>query len=144
MKPVDWDAETDGGTALATPPAQEGWLTTGQVAVRGVQIGGLAVLAVVMMVVNPEGTTHLFLTPLGQKMLLQAALLLAAGVGLMLVAYAVMNRLFPPGDARYGVVRGALTGVMETLHFLIFYLPIVFVLLVGPAVVSIFEAMGAQ
>lgn len=131
-----------GETAGPLPRPRGAWLTRGQITLRAVQFGLLGVILLVMLLVNFEGTSLLFRDPLGRKMLLQAMTLLACGLALHLLACAALNQLAPPGDEALRARRRVLSWLLESAYFLIFYLPVVFVLVVGPAALTIMDALA--
>jgi hypothetical protein len=124
-------------------PRRGAWLTRGQVVLRAVQLGVLGAVLALMLAVNPEGTGLLFRTALGQKMLSAALALLACGLLIHLLLCAGLNRLAPPGDESRRGTRRVLSCLLEGAHLVVFYLPAVCVLLVGPAALSIIETMHA-
>ncbi len=133
------------GTAALHQQATETgrvWLTRGQVALRAFGLGLPAALLLVLLAVDYQRTSLLFRDPLGQKMLTAAGALLVVGLGLHLPACVALNRVAPPGNDGLRARRMVLSFLLEGTHFLFFCLPAVFVLLVGPAAVTITRTLA--
>lgn len=118
------------------------WLTRGQITLRAAQLGLLAAFLLVMLRVNVEGTSLLFRDPRGQKLLAGALVLTAGVLGAHLLACVALNRLAPPGDEALRTRRRVLSWLVEGALFVLFYLPAVLVLLIGPPVLRVMEALA--
>jgi hypothetical protein len=126
----------------AAPGTREAWLTRGQMTLRAVQFGLLAALFVVLLAIGFERTSLLFRDPLGQKMVGTAGALLAVGLVLSLLGCVCLNQAAPAGNETLQTRRLVLSVLLEAAHFLLFYLPAVFVLLIGPAAIQIVRTMA--
>jgi hypothetical protein len=113
------------------------WFTGWQLTWLGVQFGFLVVLGVVLEVGNGDYVSVLWSDPLGVKMAASAAGLLAVWAIVYLLGCVLLNRLFTPSDSGRGPLYWLLVTVGQPLGFIVFYLPAVFTLLVGPAAVQI-------
>jgi len=124
-------------TAPSTTGTRTAWLTSGQLTLRGVQ---LALLAGILLG-STDATSILVHDPRGQKMLFGAFVLTAGVLGANLLACMLLNRLVPPGDETRRARRYVLTWMLEGALVPMFYLPLVIVLLVGPPVIRVMEAL---
>jgi hypothetical protein len=130
-----------GHAALNRQAAPGALLTRGQATVLAVQVGLLAALLGVLLAVNYARTSLLFSDPLGQKMLTSAGVLLALGLVLQLLVCVILNHVAPVEDETLKTRRFVLSLLLEVAHLLLFYLPAVFVLLVGPSAIEILRSM---
>lgn len=117
------------------------WWTGGQLAF--VAFEAMAVLAVVVgvYVLQPDYVALLWQHPTGIKMLVVSVLLLVVNFAGFLGLCLWFNHRMPPGDeTKQG--RRTIAHWLFALLFLVFlYLPVMFVILVGPAAIAIQESL---
>ena len=114
------------------------WLTRGQLALRGVQLG----LFGVILLGSHNATRLLFHDPRGQRLLIGALVLTAGVLGAHILACMALNRLVPAGDEARKTTRYVLSWLLEGAFFPMFYLPLVLVLFIGPPVLRVMEALA--
>ncbi|OAI55100.1 hypothetical protein AYO44_02880 [Planctomycetaceae bacterium SCGC AG-212-F19] len=114
--------------------------TWDQISFLVAQIGGLAVLFLAVFIVNPNYARLLYTDPVGVKMSLLATILVGINAGSYLLICFVVNRAWPPGARTRGQVT-VLT-LLSGLHFILFGLPVVYIILVGPAAITIMNNLA--
>lgn len=120
----------------ATPPAHR-FITGTQVFALSIPATILAVI-VVMMNANMPGSLDLLVTnPTGIKMTVAAGAWLALGLAAYFLGCVVLNRYLRGSD------RSLFTVLLGIACFVVFFLPAVYVLYVGPAAVKIQEELKA-
>jgi hypothetical protein len=117
------------------------WWTRGQLAVVALEALVVLGLLFVMNVLQRDYIAMLWQTPMGLRMLIMAVLLLLVNFAVFLGLCLLFNYTMPAGDDSKRGRRTAAHWVLGLLLFLFCYLPIVFVILVGPAVISIQESL---
>jgi hypothetical protein len=117
-------------------------LTDGQMSWRIAQLGLLGALLVGVLLFNAEGARLLLHTRPGKKMLAGAAVLLGCGLGLLVLASAVLNRWAPAGEPNLKTRGVLLSCLLEAAWLPVFYLPAVSVLLVGPSALQIAQTLA--
>jgi hypothetical protein len=118
------------------------WLTGGQIGWRVGQLGLVGALLVGTLFFNAQGGRLLLHTPAGQEMLIGGGVLLAIGLGLLLLASVGLNCWAPAGNSRLRLRRWLLSGLLEAVYLFFFYLPVIHILLVGPAALQIAETLA--
>ncbi|HZT82929.1 MAG TPA: hypothetical protein VFA26_22045 [Gemmataceae bacterium] len=101
----------------------------------------LASLAAGLLLLQFDYAGVLFTHPLGRKVLAGALGMAVAGFAIQLAAAAGLNCWLPPGDETRRGLRAVVSWALGAVLFVVFYLPVVFVLLIGPASIHIREAI---
>ncbi|MBL8795310.1 MAG: hypothetical protein JNM56_15500 [Planctomycetia bacterium] len=113
--------------------------TRWQMSFVAVQAAFLLIVCIITMIVNPDYLGLLVRHPIGIKMLITALGLTVTNFGLFLAMCAVLNRYAPP-TTFVQLLIGLLGGVFMVL----FLLPVLFIVLVGPAATSIMEGLSHE
>jgi hypothetical protein len=94
------------------------------------------------------GAILIFLILFGQdslwnqpKMLAAAGALTIFNFGLFLFLCAILNRCFPPNQEETQRSGDSLTVLLMTLHLLVFFIPVVLLLVIGPAMMQTVETL---
>jgi hypothetical protein len=120
------------------PSAASGpWFTGGQLGWLGVQWAVIAVLGLFLAATKADYVTLLWSDPLGLKMAASAAGLLAVGSAIYLAGCLFLNRYGGRSPTGRGVGYWLFTAVFVPLCFVVFFLPAVFTIMVGPAAIQI-------
>lgn len=90
---------------------------------------------------DAKSANLLFAHPLGAKMLLAGLLLAALGFAIEFFAWMAINRWLPPGNVRRQGARVFISSVLGTVLFVVFFLPVIFACINGPAVITIMETL---
>jgi hypothetical protein len=109
----------------------------------GLQAGLVLGLWAVLAVVNPEYAGLLFRHPTGVKLVVGALALLVVYFAGSLLLYVALDQMAPPRDDSQRAVRRSHAGLLVGVMFIVFYLPAVFVILVGPAAIRIMDSLGS-
>jgi hypothetical protein len=124
------------GTVGSPPQALPGQgkfrCTVWQIKWAALLIGLIALFLGGMLIFRFETTSLLFTDPLGQKMLLGAGLALVLGIAAGLLTGLFLDKVFARWSKRH-----LLLGLVAGLQVFFFIRPVVFVILVGPAAISI-------
>jgi len=134
---MNWDAEEKAGQ-IAPGRSLRLW-TKGQISFVVVQAAFLLIVCAITMIVNPDNLGLLVRHPIGIKMLITALGLIVTNFGLFLAMCAVLNRYVPP-TAFVHLLIGLIGGVF----MVIFLLPVLFIVLIGPAAASIVEELSHE
>jgi hypothetical protein len=113
------------------------WLTSGQAALRGVQVGLLGGI----LLASYEAGSLVFRDSRGHRMLFGALVLATIVLGANLLACVVVNRLAPPGDEGRRLRRLVLSWLLEGALIPMYFLPPVLVLVIGPPVLRVLDAL---
>ncbi len=127
--------EKDASLKAPEPPL---W-TGDQLTCLGVQALLIASLFIGMLLFKGDYLSMLWTHPMGVRMLLGSLALTAFNFGLYLFLCAILNRVFPVNQAEVERRREVLFTLLLGVHFVVFTLPVIFVLLVGPAAITIAE-----
>lgn len=117
-----------------------GWWTQSQIGLFVLLFVIPVALFSVMSLYQRDYVEVLWTTPVGIKMGVVGLALAAAAVPVYLTACVVFNQLFPT-DARG---RSFLSIVLVLAFVLLFIMPLVFVILIGPANIRIMNQMATQ
>jgi len=115
------------------------WWTRGQLAVVALEALAVLGLLFVMYLLNHDYTILLWRSPMGLRMLIIAVLLLLVNFAVFLGLCLWFNYAMPAKDDTKRGRRTVAHWVLGLLLLLFFYLPIVFVILIGPAAIAIQE-----
>jgi hypothetical protein len=121
---------------------QSGWLTSGQVKWRAVQICLVGSYLLGVLLINFDGVSILFRHPIGQKMLVGAFVMMALGLGGQVLGCLALNKILPPDNPSLTIWRNLLTWAMEGTLVVLFVLPLMIVFLVGPATLKIVDTLS--
>jgi hypothetical protein len=97
-----------------------------------------AILFVVMWVVKPDYIATLWQTPLGIKMLTSALVMLMTSAVILVPTFILLNRFVP---LERKATHKSLTRIIAILCFVLFFFPVIFTILIGPAAIQIMENM---
>jgi hypothetical protein len=75
------------------------------------------------------------------KMLAAAGVLTIFNFGLFLFLCAILNRCFPPNQEETQRSGDSLTVLLMSLHLLVFFIPVVLLLVIGPAMMQTVETL---
>jgi hypothetical protein len=114
-------------------PAQMRWVLY--------RAGALAVFLLGLLLVRFDYTSILFTHPQGRRMLVMAVALAVFGMAVELALWLGLNRLCPPWDQTRRLIRLGLTWSLGAMFFLLFFMPLVFVLIVGPVTIRVSETL---
>jgi hypothetical protein len=112
-------------------------VTNGELLFMGVEAFLVLVLLGYFLVLKPDYVNLLWTHPTGIKMLLGAAVLLIINFGAFLGTCMLVNHWAPPGNEDRRAVRVAVHWLVGGILAILFYFPVLFVLLVGPAAIAI-------
>jgi hypothetical protein len=121
-----------------TAPEPDLW-TSDQLNCVAVQLLMIVGLFFGLFLFKHDYLSMLWTHPLGIRMLVGAVVLTVFNFGLYLLLCAMLNRCFPPGNKDMERKRNLLSCLLMTIHLIVFFFPVVFVLLIGPAAVQISE-----
>jgi hypothetical protein len=130
-------------TPTPAAPRRFTW-TAWQLRWGGFQLALLAVLTGCSVLFNSAMTSLLVTTSLGQKLVVQSAVLLVAGLGLGLGACLLLDLTFPGWQERHKGSATAVRWLLGGTQTVLFFLPALFVVLVGPSAIQIAQAMQGQ
>jgi hypothetical protein len=115
------------------------WWTVGQWSFIAAEVLGLLSLWIGMSVLQPDYISVLWTHPSGLRMLITGmALLILNFVGFLGLCL-VFNHWMPATDESKRGRRAVAHGVLIAILLLLFYLPFVFIITVGPAAIQIQE-----
>jgi hypothetical protein len=131
--------DISGDKSFVLPPSRL-W-TPGQMKWVLGRAGALAIFLLGLLLVQFKYTSILFTHQHGQRMLVMAVALAALGMAVEMALWLALNRFLPPWDQGKRIIRLGLTWSLGAMFFVLFYLPLVFVLIVGPATIRISETL---
>jgi hypothetical protein len=129
-----------GQPTVSAPPARKLALTTWQLKWGGLQALVLLVFVGVMLAVNYSSTSLLFTTPTGLRLLVQSVLYLAGGVAGGVVVAWLLDRTWPGWHER-PATRLTVRGLLGGAQLVLFFLPAVYVTLIGPSIIRITQQL---
>jgi hypothetical protein len=91
--------------------------------------------------VNYSYLQLLWTHPVGIKMIVLAWLNLLVGTGIYLLLCWALNRAIPPGEENGRKRQRWFLFLIQAAFLIIFIAPVIFVILVGPAAISIMDAL---
>jgi hypothetical protein len=103
--------------------------------------GALAAFMGGLLLTRFDYTTILFTHPQGKKMLLMGLVLAVFGMAVEMGLWLALNRFCPPWDQTRRIIRLGLIWTLGAMFFVLFYLPLVIVLIVGPATIRVSETL---
>jgi hypothetical protein len=115
------------------------WWTGWQLAFVAVEAAALVVVFLWMYVLQYDYLSPLWQTPTGMRMLIMGVLLLILNFAGFLGICLWLNHATPAGDERRQGRRAFGHAAAALLFLLLFYAPVFFVILVGPAAIAIQE-----
>jgi hypothetical protein len=119
------------------------FLTRNQFSWLALQVAALVGMLLWQLVGQTEGMKLLFNDPTGIKLTVSAVLLLLLNFAILTGAYYGLNRFMSPEDQDRALLQRTMSILVAGGCFVLFYLPACFVLLIGPAVLSIRSTMMA-
>jgi hypothetical protein len=101
----------------------------------------IAALLAGLFLFDARAANLLFAHQLGTKLLLGGLLLASLGFAIEFFAWLLINRWLLPGNVRRQFARVSISSVLGTVLFVVFFLPVVFVCINGPAVITIMDTL---
>jgi hypothetical protein len=117
------------------------WWTPGQVRWAIARMLLLTTMLCGLYLFNSPAGKLLLTHPLGVKMLIGSLCIAGLGLAIEFAIWLGINYWLPPDDANCGVLRLVLQGILGAVLFVVFFMPVIFVCINGPAVIQIMETM---
>lgn len=128
-------------TPAVAVPARKLALTTWLLKWGGLQAAVLVVFVAAMLVVNYSATSLLFTTAVGQKLVAQCVFYLAGGVVVGLGIALVLDIMWPGWHQRRPRAAVTLRWLLGGAQLVLFFLPAVYVTLIGPSIIRITQQL---